>query len=149
MKEYHVTKLETKNDIAMDYADFVISVNDGDYVVPGVPSLVDTGALLNSYVQKKLRRGDILLSVTLAPVTWYEVNYTSSFNTRRRGIHFTCSLGGSDYTGPMVDNDIFYKLWRDAVTEFIKSMMEHLEQKAVKVYFRGKHESIAVIESMF
>jgi len=42
-----------------------------------------------------------------------------------------------------------YELWRDAVTEFIKSMMEHLKQKAVKAYFRGEHESIVVIESLY
>lgn len=146
---FHIHAIEAKKDIAMEYAEFIIGVNDDELEDPNNPSQVNITALLTEFLEQRLRHGDMRLGARLESVHWYEYGYSSNKNTARRGIKVTCNLGDSDWGGPCVDHESYYRLWRETVLEVVKSLMIYLSQTKVKVYFRGDRKEITIVDKSY
>ena len=146
---FHIHTIEAKKDIAMEYAEFIIGVNDDELEDPNNPSQVNITALLTDFLEQRLRHGDMRLGARLESVHWYEYGYSSNKNTARRVVKVTCNLGDSDWGGPCVDHESYYRLWRETVLEVVKSLMIYLSQTKVKVYFRGNRKEITIVDKSY
>ena len=147
MKEkFHIHEIETKMDIAMEQAEFIIGVNDEELEDPNNPSSVNVTALLVDFLEQRLRRGDMRLSVSIESTHWYDRNYVGKKNTACRGVKITCNLGDCEWEGPCTDHECYYRFWKEAVLDVAKSLMTYLSQDRAKVYFRGKRNSISIIQ---
>lgn len=145
-KLFHVHSMDTKMDIAMEQAEFIIGVNDEELEDPNNPSSVNVTALLSDFLEQRLHRGDMRLSVSIESTHWYDRHYSSNRNTARRGVKITCNLGDCDWEGQSVDHECYYRLWKEAIIEVAESLMTYLSQERAKIYFRGDRKSISIIE---